>query len=139
MGTHRLSIVFEFGKEINDPYTKDLESEISRLEREKAELQKKLATTEGELTNVSSESEKTKAELDEIQRQKEQLEKEIRRIESRPAPKKTVYHTVEKGDTLNSISQKYYGTSDRWQDIYNANKNKIERGIPVVGTQLVIP
>ncbi|HAX62025.1 MAG TPA: hypothetical protein DCX95_05685 [Elusimicrobia bacterium] len=139
MGTHRLSIVFEFGKEINDPYTVDLESEISRLEREKAELQKKLETTEGELTNVSSESEKTRVELDEIQRQKEQLEKDLRRIESRPAPKKITYHTVEKGDTLASISQKYYGTPDRWQDIYNANKNKIERGIPVVGTQLVIP
>jgi len=139
VGTHRLSIVFEFGKEISDPYTKDLESEISQLEREKAELQKKLETTEAYLTNVSSESEKTKAELYRIQRQKERLEEEIRRIESRPAPKKIVYHTVVKGDTLNSISQKYYGTPDRWQVIYKANKGKIERGIPVVGTQLVIP
>ncbi|MBI5574672.1 MAG: LysM peptidoglycan-binding domain-containing protein [Elusimicrobia bacterium] len=139
IGTHRLSVVFEFGKEISDPYTKDLESEISRLEKEKAELQKKLETTEADLTNISSESAKTKIELDEIQRQKEQLEKDIRRIESRPAPKKILLHTVERGDTLASISQKYYGTSDRWQDIYNANKNKIERGMPVVGTQLVIP
>ncbi|MDO8733976.1 MAG: type IX secretion system membrane protein PorP/SprF, partial [Elusimicrobiota bacterium] len=93
MGTHRLSIVFEFGKEISDPYTVDLESEISRLEREKAELQKKLETTESDLSNVSSQSEKTRIELDEIQRQKEQLEKDMRRIESRPAPKKIVLHT----------------------------------------------
>ncbi|PIU83073.1 MAG: hypothetical protein COS68_05890 [Elusimicrobia bacterium CG06_land_8_20_14_3_00_38_11] len=139
MGTHRLSIVFEFGKELSDPYTVDLESEISRLEREKAELQKKLETTEGELTNVSSESEKTKLQLNDVQRQKEQLEKDMRRIESRPAPKKITYHTVEKGDTLASISRRYYGTPDRWQDIYHSNKNKIERGIPVVGSQLVIP
>lgn len=31
-------------------------------------------------------------------------------------------HTVVPGDTLSAISQKYYGTSARWKDIYNANR-----------------
>jgi len=31
-------------------------------------------------------------------------------------------HTVAPGDTLSSISKKYYGTSNRWRDIYNANR-----------------
>jgi len=31
-------------------------------------------------------------------------------------------HTVASGDTLSSISKKYYGTSNRWRDIYNANR-----------------
>jgi LysM repeat protein len=138
-GTHRLSIVFEFGKEVNDPYTKDLESDISRLEIDKADLQKKLETTSADLTTVSAEKESAKTQLNDLQQKAEQLETENKRLEYRPPPKKITYHTVEKGDTLASISKKYYGTPDRWQDIYSANKNKIERGSPVVGTQLVIP
>lgn len=35
-------------------------------------------------------------------------------------------HTVVKGDTLCKISKKYYGTSDKWKTIYNANKKVIE-------------
>ncbi len=31
-------------------------------------------------------------------------------------------HTVVAGDTLSSISKKYYGTVARWRDIYNANR-----------------
>jgi LysM repeat protein len=139
MGTHRISIVFEFGKEIHDPYTKDLESEIDKLQKERDDLQKNLKTTSEQLQNTSADMEKTKTELEEIQKQKEQLEIDKRRLEYRPPVKQVTYHTVEKGDTLASISQKYYGTPDKWQNIYDANKNKIERGMPVVGTQLVIP
>ncbi|MEW6555735.1 MAG: LysM peptidoglycan-binding domain-containing protein, partial [Elusimicrobiota bacterium] len=138
-GNHHLSVVFEFGKELNDPYTKDLETKISTLETEKKELQNNLDTTQQQLSNVSTEMEKTKIELEETQKHKEQLEAENRRLSYRPLPKKITYHTVEKGETLTSISEKYYGTPDRWQDIYNANKTKIERGMPVVGSQLVIP
>ena len=39
---------------------------------------------------------------------------------------KTVTHTVKQGDTLMSISRTYYGVADKWQSIYNANKNIIE-------------
>ena len=31
-------------------------------------------------------------------------------------------YTVKKGDTLNSISKKFYGTSRRWREIYEVNK-----------------
>ncbi|MBQ2732460.1 MAG: LysM peptidoglycan-binding domain-containing protein [Opitutales bacterium] len=31
-------------------------------------------------------------------------------------------HTVVSGDTLSSISRKYYGTVNRWRDIYQANR-----------------
>lgn len=42
-----------------------------------------------------------------------------------PEPPKIVVpatHTVVAGDTLSGISKKYYGTSARWKDIYNANR-----------------
>ena len=139
MGSHRISIVFLFGKELNDPFTKDLEEKIANLEEEKQGLQENLKVSEENYTTTSTEAEKIKIQLDEIQKQKEQLELEKRRLEYRPPPKKITYHLVEKGDTLKSVSQKYYGTPDRWQDVYNANKNKIERGMPVVGERLIIP
>jgi nucleoid-associated protein YgaU len=39
-----------------------------------------------------------------------------------PAPRT---HRVASGDTLTRISNRYYGTSLRWQDIYNANRDKL--------------
>lgn len=136
LGSHRISIIFEFGKELHDPYVKDLEDEISKLSDEKEKLQKELKSTKEELSGISIDMKKTEEELGEIKKRKEQLEEEKRR---RPKPKKMTYHTVQKGDTLSSISRKYYGTPDKWQTIYNANKSKIERGVPVEGERLLIP
>jgi nucleoid-associated protein YgaU len=39
-----------------------------------------------------------------------------------PAPRT---HRVVSGDTLTRISNRYYGTSSRWQDIYDANRDKL--------------
>lgn len=35
-------------------------------------------------------------------------------------------YTVGKGDTLQKISKKFYGTTKRWMDIYNANKGVLK-------------
>jgi nucleoid-associated protein YgaU len=40
-----------------------------------------------------------------------------------PAPR---IHTVSEGDTLTRISVRYYGTSNRWQDIYEANREVLK-------------
>lgn len=42
------------------------------------------------------------------------------------------YYVVKKGDTLCSISQRFYGTRSRWKDILEANKQRIAdvRNIP---------
>jgi len=49
-------------------------------------------------------------------------------------------HTVTKGDTLMSISLRYYGTRSKWRDIYGANRDvmKSENDLKI-GTQLKIP
>ena len=39
-----------------------------------------------------------------------------------PVPEVPATHTVSPGDTLSSISKKYYGTSARWPKIYEANR-----------------
>ncbi len=50
-------------------------------------------------------------------------------------------HAVQRGDTLSSLSRQYYGTSARWRDIYNANRDilKGENETLRLGMELRIP
>jgi nucleoid-associated protein YgaU len=43
----------------------------------------------------------------------------------KPESKKTIY-TVKEGDTLASISRKFYKTSKRWREIRDANEKKVD-------------
>ena len=49
-------------------------------------------------------------------------------------------HTVARGETLSIISKKYYGTPNRWKDIYNANRGVMRNASDLkIGRELVIP
>ena len=49
------------------------------------------------------------------------------------------YHTVREGETLSSISDKYYGSENKWQEILNYNRRiKTADGIRA-GQKLIIP
>ena len=49
-------------------------------------------------------------------------------------------YTVQRGDTLGRISIKFYGTSSRYMDIYEANRDKLSSPSSLeVGQELVIP
>ncbi len=49
-------------------------------------------------------------------------------------------HVVQTGDTLFSLSRRYYNSPDRWKDIMNANKNSVsDPGKLKVGQTLTIP
>ena len=49
-------------------------------------------------------------------------------------------HVVAAGDTLFRISQRYYNTPNRWQEIYKANAAKLgTNGVLKVGSELTIP
>lgn len=50
-------------------------------------------------------------------------------------------HTVTKGETLQTISQKYYGTTKNWRKIFNANRDRLPKGPDdiSVGMKLKIP
>jgi len=52
-----------------------------------------------------------------------------------PAPQT---HVVQRGDTLEAISLKYYGTRQRWQEIVSANKGLDPKRLRV-GMKLTIP
>jgi nucleoid-associated protein YgaU len=49
-------------------------------------------------------------------------------------------YTVQPGDTLSKISQKFYGDAGRYMDIFYANRDKIEDPNKLeVGWELSIP
>jgi nucleoid-associated protein YgaU len=45
-------------------------------------------------------------------------------VDTSQAPR---YHTVVEGDSLSRISLRYYGTANRWQEIYEANRDVLSR------------
>jgi tetratricopeptide (TPR) repeat protein len=56
------------------------------------------------------------------------------------APASARRHTVRPGDTLSSLSQRYYGNRSRWRDIYQANRAQMRSESDLrVGLELVIP
>jgi nucleoid-associated protein YgaU len=49
-------------------------------------------------------------------------------------------YTVQRGDTLQKISQKFYGTTKHWKKIFEANKGKMKKpDMIVVGMVITIP
>lgn len=60
--------------------------------------------------------------------------------EAPSAPNGGQTYVVQSGDTLGSISRKFYGTSARYMDIYNANRDTMASPNSVtVGQTLIIP
>ncbi len=67
-------------------------------------------------------------------------EEEVRQKPLRQEPRPAVRtHKVDLYDTLPGLAEKYYGNKAKWADIYEANKDKIEKGSLRPGQVLVIP
>ena len=57
-----------------------------------------------------------------------------------PAPSSSRTHVVQKGDTLQSLALRYYGTRSAWEKIFNANRSILpSKDHLKVGQQLVVP
>jgi nucleoid-associated protein YgaU len=49
-------------------------------------------------------------------------------------------HTVVEGDTLSGIALQYYGSANKWQAIYQANRDTLPNESTLsIGTVLLIP
>ena len=56
------------------------------------------------------------------------------------APTTTQSYTVVAGDSLSKIAKRFYGSANRWREIYEANKSKIKNpDLIQPGQVLVIP
>jgi tetratricopeptide (TPR) repeat protein len=98
------------------------QSEMVRLKNENLNLQKQLLEAKQRLSALSvaaaKHAEDTKA----------------------PLPPGSKRHVVQSGETLASISQKYYGSKSRAQDILDANHNQLgSKNIIKPGQTLIIP
>jgi len=144
-----------------------LRAEIVQLEERKRSLDAQSQTTETNHGIVSSQMsvlqkryEQTQDELRLLQKTKDELEYEIRALELEkrklapppppkpkpkpkprpaPAPVWPRRHQVRPGDTLRSVAESYYKDASLWEQIYEANRDKIERGLPREGAVLTIP
>ncbi|MFH1619862.1 MAG: LysM peptidoglycan-binding domain-containing protein [bacterium] len=129
-----------------------LKREIGVLEARKTELDKTVAAAqvnksifESDVRTIQLRSEDLKArlknlELDILEAQRYREKPPPKKIQPRPVKEKWPRrHTVSQGDTLRSIASKYYGDSSRWERIFEANSDKISRGLPEPGSVLEIP
>ncbi len=143
-----------------------LKEEIQSLGEKESQTQTSLKTvqtgkdiTQGELNVLESRVKDLQNEYQTLQRKNDDLHYQIKKAELKnrllnapptqpqkiPKPKaapkalwpqKCVIHA---GDTLRSLAKKYYHNPDDWEVIYDANQDKIERGIPQEGSVFTIP
>jgi LysM repeat protein len=106
-----------------------LESEVTLLNTRKLELDQSVKNAEMELIDMEYQKKKPVRQL----KEKEEI-KAIKKEDKWPK-----VYKVETGDTLRSISSKYYGTPNMWKIIYDENQDKIYKGLPKEGEILVIP
>lgn len=80
-------------------------------------------------------------EMQEAQRQRmEEAKERIQARREQAKEEKARTYTVQDGDTLGKIAQKFYEDGGRWTEIYEANKAQIaDPNVIQVGQELVIP
>jgi acetyl esterase/lipase/phage tail protein X len=71
-------------------------------------------------------------------------ERNPRATPAAPMPPETTgpqrFHLVRQGETLSEISRKYYGSTDKWRKIFEANRGTVNDANTVkAGTKLIIP
>ena len=65
--------------------------------------------------------------------------RQVRPSQSSPEPAVKI-HIVEKGQTLSDIAYKYYGSTNKWQKIFEANRSRLKDANTLIpGMRLTIP
>lgn len=134
----------------------DLRSELSALDEKRRNLEAaaaaadanreaaegRLKALENRLQNLGEELRALERAVDVKRYEAAQPQKpalpavEPKKPRSAPFPRK---HAVKPGDTLRSISLQHYGDPSYWELIYDANRGKINRGLPEETAVLDIP
>lgn len=107
-------------------------AENLELKQELAQALKKIELLEANqrttLASATSQREQVKDTADRAQnqtRQTSQSTQEQRQALPKVSNDTPPTYTVQIGDTLSSISRRFYGSEARWRDIYNANRDKL--------------
>ena len=122
--------------------------QIQKLEEKlRTQETKELADLKEKLLDSKLEAEKTKEKLLELEEKIQRLSKPrmvppSSNIPISPAPASSLprTYTVQEGDTLQTIAQKFYKNESKWVEIYELNQDRIERGGTVrLGQILLMP
>ncbi|MBI5596705.1 MAG: LysM peptidoglycan-binding domain-containing protein [Elusimicrobia bacterium] len=145
----------------------DLRSEILELERRQKDAAARARAADADNQSISGQVQAEEERLRSLQEESRQLETEIERRrydlghprpeaakpvpapapKAAPAPKPRpaaapvfpLRHRVVPGDSLRRLADRYYGDPSLWEQVYDANPDKVERGLPVEGETLLIP
>lgn len=129
---------------IGDPDRIDLLGRIDQLETENRELKRQLATREpaGQSNTLSSLTTVTNAPGTTTAAQPQRTQTTTQpasAINNNPPVPPRVY-VVESGDTLSKISLKVYGNPNRWNEIFQANRDQMANANSLkIGMTLKIP
>ena len=139
-----------------------LRVDLSNLEQKQKTMSQQAGTAESNKTTAESQLRVLEVRVAEAQDQYRALLKRNEELEYRaaekaaglmgrpkpPAPRKARVkaapswpkrHIVKAGETLRTMATQYYGDANQWERIYDANREKVERGLPAEGASLVIP
>ncbi len=121
----------ETHRQISDAELGVVEQRVRELEQQYRELQTKKENADFDLkqADVDSAVKKTPPRKPLL-------------IRKKALPKKITWpqlHVVKPGETLRSMSKTFYGDGNLWETIYDANRDKVDRGLPQEGAEFVIP
>jgi len=141
-GDHRLSFVYKFGRwHLADIEKGTLEYSYRKLQDELQDYKLRLAESENEKERlqvllVEEATLRIKERMKMVQEQKPPAEK-APASETEPAHRVRT-HTVEPGDTLQTLAIRYFGDARYWVDIYQVNKEKVGPGGSLSPRQVLI-
>jgi len=121
----------------------DLMELVKNLKQENDSLKRELITAEGrvqQLENMIGQARRTQATTT-VGNAQQPITTAPRPTTTTPTPSDVPrQHIVQSGDTLSTISARYYGTPSRWIDIYQANRDRLRSENALkVGQEIRIP
>ncbi|MDR0742661.1 MAG: LysM peptidoglycan-binding domain-containing protein [Puniceicoccales bacterium] len=109
---------------------------LKSLKNQNAALRQQMVTHRQKISDYETKINALQNTLQSVNKNKENLVSHSPHSQS----ESVTVHRVEDGETLSSISDKYYGTSNGWQKIFEANSATLKSPKNLrVGQQLIIP
>lgn len=127
------------GQPLDDYYQRtDLLDLVERLKLENERMKTELAAIQAEPLPTGQPIRRSAPST--VRSGSDQAATSSRQTPTAPSSSAMARHVVAKGDTLYSISKRYYGNGNRWREIYEANRSTMSSETDLkIGTELVIP
>lgn len=122
-------------------------NDLERAIAERARLNEESKNLSEKISEKADKIKKSEAEIEKLEEEKKNAEENLKKAKKEeeispvypPHSGHSKKHKVVKGDTLRSLAEKYYGNANLWKLIFDANTDKMIRGTPKTGEEIVIP